>query len=37
MLGEVEGEIALTPLADAVEKRKPINRDLYELAGVLAE
>ena len=37
MLGEVEGEIALTPLADAVEKRKPINRDLYELAGALAE
>ena len=37
MLGEVEGEIALTPLADAVEKRKPINHDLYELAGVLAE
>ncbi|WP_457630112.1 6-phosphofructokinase [Oceanithermus sp.] len=37
MLGEVEGEIALTPLAEAVEKRKPINRSLYELAGILAE
>ncbi len=37
MLGEVEGEIALTPLAEAVEKRKQINRDLYELAGILAE
>jgi 6-phosphofructokinase 1 len=37
MLGEVEGEIALTPLAEAVEKRKPINRDIYELAGILAE
>jgi len=37
MLGEVEGEIALTPLAEAVEKRKPINQSLYELAGILAE
>ena len=37
MLGEVEGEIALTPLAEAVEKRKPINRSLYDLAGILAE
>jgi len=37
MLGEVEGEIALTPLAEAVEKRKPIDRSLYDLAAVLAE
>ncbi len=37
MLGEVEGEIALTPLAEAVERRKPIDRSVYDLATVLAE
>ncbi|WP_287418243.1 6-phosphofructokinase [Oceanithermus sp.] len=37
MLGEVEGEIALTPLAEAVERRKPIDRSIYDLATVLAE
>jgi len=37
MLGEVEGEIALTPLAEAVEKRKPINQNIYKLANILAE
>lgn len=37
MLGEVEGEIALTPLAEAVQRRKPINRGTYDLATVLAE
>ena len=37
MLGEVESEVTLTPLAEAVERKKPISKDLYELAGVLAE
>ncbi|HGY09589.1 MAG TPA: 6-phosphofructokinase [Oceanithermus profundus] len=37
MLGEVEGEVTLTPLAEAVERKKLIAKDLYELAGVLAE
>ncbi len=37
MLGEVEGEIALTPLVDAVEKHKEIDKDVYRLAEILAE
>ncbi len=36
MLGEVEGEVALTPLHEAVGNRKDIRRELYELARILA-
>ncbi len=36
MIGEVEGEITLTPLHDAVSKKKPINLELVDLARSLA-
>ncbi|MCL6647167.1 MAG: 6-phosphofructokinase [Chloroflexi bacterium] len=35
-VGEVDGEIRLTPFREAVERRKDINRKKYELAKVLA-
>ena len=36
MVGEVEGEVDLTPLKEAVERRKDINRALLRLSQVLA-
>ncbi|MER3425755.1 MAG: 6-phosphofructokinase [Thermus sp.] len=36
MVGEVEGEVELTPLKDAVERKKDINRALLDLARVLS-
>ncbi|MGQ9735758.1 MAG: 6-phosphofructokinase [Thermaceae bacterium] len=36
MVGEVEGEVELTPLKEAVERRKGIDRSLLELARVLS-
>ncbi len=36
MVGEVEGEVTLTPLYEAVTKKKEIDIDLYELARVLS-
>ncbi|GGM92567.1 ATP-dependent 6-phosphofructokinase 1 [Thermus composti] len=36
MVGEVEGEVQFTPLKEAVERRKDINRGLLELLRVLA-
>ena len=36
MVGEVEGEVRLTPLSEAVEAKKPINLGLVKLAQVLA-
>ncbi len=36
MVGEVEGEIKLTPLKEAVEGRKTIRKELLDLAAVLA-
>jgi 6-phosphofructokinase 1 len=35
-VGQVNDEIAYTPLREAVERRKDINRQKYELAKVLA-
>lgn len=35
-IGQINDEIALTPLQEAVERRKDINRSKYELAKVLA-
>ncbi|WP_243031929.1 6-phosphofructokinase [Thermus altitudinis] len=36
MVGEVEGEVELTPLKEAVERKKDINRALLALSRVLA-
>ncbi|GAA6733589.1 6-phosphofructokinase [Thermus oshimai] len=36
MVGEVEGEVEITPLKEAVERRKDIRRDLLALSRVLA-
>ncbi|WP_135257244.1 6-phosphofructokinase [Thermus caldilimi] len=36
MVGEVEGEVELTPLKEAVERKKDINRTLLALSRVLA-
>ncbi|MBC7347671.1 MAG: 6-phosphofructokinase [Clostridia bacterium] len=36
MVGLVGGEVKETPLAQALEQQKTIDRDLYELAAVLA-
>jgi 6-phosphofructokinase 1 len=36
MVGEVEGEVELTPLKDAVERKKDIQRALLDLARVLS-
>ncbi len=37
MVGEVNGEIILTPLEDTFTKKKPINHALVEMAAILAE
>ncbi|HID07607.1 MAG TPA: ATP-dependent 6-phosphofructokinase, partial [Armatimonadetes bacterium] len=36
MVGEVDNEIVLTPLKDSYSKRKPIDKQLYRLAQILA-
>lgn len=36
MVGEVEGEVELTPLKDAVERKKGINRALLDLVQTLS-
>ncbi|WP_019550777.1 6-phosphofructokinase [Thermus scotoductus] len=36
MVGEVEGEVELTPLKEAVERKKDINRSLLALSRILA-
>lgn len=36
MVGRVGGNMVLVPLSDTWEKKKPIDRELYELAQVLA-
>jgi 6-phosphofructokinase 1 len=36
MVGRVNGQIALTPLVDAYEKKKSFDQSLYDLAAVLA-
>ena len=36
MVGEVEGEVELTPLKDAVERKKEINRALLDLVQTLS-
>lgn len=36
MVGEVEGEVELTPLKDAVERKKEINRVLLDLVQILS-
>ncbi len=37
LVGEIKGEISLTPLQEAIEKPKPIDQDLYRLAYLLAQ
>ena len=37
LVGEIKGEIALTPLEDAITKPKPIDESLYRLAYLLAQ
>ena len=37
LMGLIKGEIAGTPLAEVVSKKKELDRSLFELAGVLAE
>ena len=36
MIGEVEGEVTLTPLSEAVSKKKPVRLELVDLARELA-
>lgn len=36
MVGIVAGEVRLTPLQDAISKRKPVNQDLVRLTRMLA-
>jgi 6-phosphofructokinase 1 len=36
LVGLIKGEVASTPLADIVGKRKSLDLDLLELAAVLA-
>jgi 6-phosphofructokinase 1 len=37
LVGEVKGEIVLTPLEDAISKPKEIDEALYQLAYLLAQ
>jgi len=37
MTGEVKGELTLTPLTEAAEKKKPVDTILFELTKILAE
>lgn len=37
LVGLVKGEVATTPLAEVAGKRKPIDLDMYRLAGILAK
>lgn len=37
MVGEVNGEIAYTPLEETYTRKKPVNRALVEMAAILAE
>jgi 6-phosphofructokinase 1 len=35
-IGEVKGEIRFTSFAEAIEKRKEVDREKYQLAAVLS-
>ena len=37
LVGLIKGDVATTPLAEVAGKRKPIDIELYKLAGVLAK
>jgi len=36
MVGRIDGKIALTPLTETWEQKKPLDEDLYKLAQILA-
>ena len=37
LVGMIKGEVATTPLEEIAGKRKPIDLDMYRLAGILAK